>query len=53
VVSNSYSSEVAANILILIGLYVKDNRLGRVTGTGGGYRLDTTDDQAFINQFLP
>jgi secreted trypsin-like serine protease len=22
-------------------------------GTGGGYRVDTMDDQAFINQFLP
>jgi secreted trypsin-like serine protease len=22
-------------------------------GTGGGYRVDTIDDQAFINQFLP
>jgi secreted trypsin-like serine protease len=22
-------------------------------GTGGGYRVDTEDDQAFINQFLP
>jgi secreted trypsin-like serine protease len=22
-------------------------------GTGGGYRVDTVDDQAFINQFLP
>ncbi len=22
-------------------------------GTGGGYRVDTADDQAFINQFLP
>jgi secreted trypsin-like serine protease len=22
-------------------------------GTGGGYRVDTVEDQAFINQFLP
>ncbi|MBI5961826.1 MAG: Uma2 family endonuclease [Chloroflexi bacterium] len=39
VVSNSYSSLVAAQILIEIGAYVKKRRLGYVTGADGGYRV--------------
>ena len=53
VVSNSYSSEVAANILILIGIYVKHNRLGRVTGADGGYMVAGQrfiPDVAFISK---
>ncbi len=37
VVSNSYCSEVAANIVILLGAYVKSRKLGRLTGADGGY----------------
>jgi hypothetical protein len=37
VVSNSYSSECAANILILLGGFVKAHKSGRVTGADGGY----------------
>lgn len=53
VVSNSYSSEVAANILILIGIYVKNNHLGRVTGADGGYMVAGQrfiPDVAFISK---
>jgi Uma2 family endonuclease len=37
VVSNSYSSVVAARILMEIGMVAKTHRLGRVTGADGGY----------------
>ena len=36
-VSNNYSSEIAATILILLGMFVKTHKLGRVTGADGGY----------------
>jgi Uma2 family endonuclease len=37
VVSNSFSSETAANILAEILTYAKKRKLGRVTGADGGY----------------
>jgi Uma2 family endonuclease len=37
VVSNSYSSEIAALLLIRVGGHVLANKLGRVTGADGGY----------------
>ena len=37
VVSNNRSSRVAANLIILIGSFVKQNNLGYVTGADGGY----------------
>jgi len=39
VVSNSYSSEIAANVLAEIRMFVKGQKLGRVTGADGGYRV--------------
>ena len=52
VVSNSYSSESAANILILLGGFVKTHKLGRVTGADGGYIVSGGQympDVAFIS----
>jgi Uma2 family endonuclease len=52
VVSNSYSSECAANILILLGGFVKTHKLGRVTGADGGYIVSGGQyipDVAFIS----
>lgn len=37
--SNAYSSEIAAHILIMVGLYVKTNKLGHITGEQGGYMV--------------
>jgi Uma2 family endonuclease len=37
VVSNSYCSEIAANIMIELGGFVKRNKLGRMTSADGGY----------------
>ncbi len=37
VVSSSYSSETAANLLAEIRLFTKVHKLGRVTGADGGY----------------
>lgn len=37
VVSNSLASEIAANILIALGVFVKAHNLGRITGADGGY----------------
>ena len=39
VVCNSYSSIVAAQVLIAIGAYVKKRGLGYVTGEAGGYSV--------------
>ncbi len=39
-VSNNYSSEVAARILYWITHYVIQNNLGRVTGAGGGDAIE-------------
>jgi Uma2 family endonuclease len=39
VVSNSYSSLVAAQVLIALGAYVNHHRLGYVTGADGGYKV--------------
>jgi Uma2 family endonuclease len=51
VVANNYSSEVAALILMFIGLFVRQNDLGRVTGADGGYHVSGEryiPDVAFI-----
>ncbi|MAS36710.1 MAG: hypothetical protein CL610_22085 [Anaerolineaceae bacterium] len=51
VVSNNYSSKVAANILIAIGMYIKGKNLGDVTGADGGYVISGEryiPDVAFI-----
>lgn len=37
VVSNNYSSEVAARIMTFIGMFVLKFKLGRLTGADGGY----------------
>lgn len=53
VVSNNYSSEVAASILTEIGGFVKKNKLGRVTGADGGYRVSGEryiPDVAFVSK---
>jgi Uma2 family endonuclease len=53
VVSNNYSSEIAARILIEIGIYVKSRNVGRVTGADGGYRVSGEryiPDVAFISR---
>ena len=40
VVSNSYSSEIAANIIFFIKLFLRDHKLnGRVTSSDGGYMI--------------
>ncbi len=39
VVSNNYSSEIAANILAEIRMFIKGKSLGRVTGADGGYSV--------------
>lgn len=37
VVSNNYSSQVAARILTFLGMYLLENDIGYVTGADGGY----------------
>jgi Uma2 family endonuclease len=52
VVSNNYSSEVAALLLIHIGGHVLANKLGHVTGADGGYIVSGEKyipDVAFIS----
>jgi Uma2 family endonuclease len=44
VVSNSYSSLVAAQVLIALGAYVNHHRLGYVTGADGGYKVAEKED---------
>jgi Uma2 family endonuclease len=51
--SNSYASEVAARILIKIGIYREANPIGRVTGAEGGYQVGDEryiPDVAFVSQ---
>jgi Uma2 family endonuclease len=53
VVSNNYSSEIAARILIEIGIFVKNKNMGRVTGADGGYMVSGEryiPDTAFISR---
>jgi Uma2 family endonuclease len=53
VVSNNYSSEIAARILIEIGIFVKNKNMGRVTGADGGYMVSGEryiPDVAFISR---
>lgn len=52
VVSTSYSSETAANLLAEIRLFTKVHKLGRVTGADGGYVVGAEryiPDVAFIS----
>jgi Uma2 family endonuclease len=52
VVSNNYSSLVAAQVLIELGAYVKRHHLGYVTGADGGYKVageDYIPDVGFIS----
>lgn len=52
VVSNSYSSEIAAIILGELRAFIKGKTLGRVTGADGGYIIDGEryiPDAAFIS----
>lgn len=52
VVSNDRSSQVAANIIILLGGYIKQQKLGRLTGADGGYMINGEryiPDVAFIS----
>lgn len=39
VVSNNKASESAGNVVILLGGFVKPRKLGRVTGSDGGYTI--------------
>ncbi len=53
VVSNSYSSEVAALVLIILGGFVRSHQSGRVTGADGGYSVAGEryiPDVAFISK---
>jgi Uma2 family endonuclease len=53
VVSNSDASEIAANLLAEIQVFVKAHHLGRVTGADGGYRVSGEDyipDVGFISK---
>ena len=52
VVSNGDSSRKAANLIIFVGSHVKANRLGRITGADGGYKVSGEDyipDAAFMS----
>jgi Uma2 family endonuclease len=51
--SNVYSSEVTAQIIRYLGNFVYPNRLGRVTGEGGGYKVAgarLAPDAAFVSK---
>ena len=50
--SNPYSSKIAATLLIEIGIYLKTNNLGHLTGEAGGYMVSGeryAPDVAFIS----
>ncbi len=50
--SNAYSSEVSAQIIRHLGNFVYPNRLGHVTGEGGGYKVAgarLAPDAAFVS----
>jgi Uma2 family endonuclease len=52
VVSNNKASESAGNMIIFLGGFVKPRRLGRVTGSDGGYTISGEQyipDCAFVN----
>lgn len=40
VVSNSYASTIAGNILAELRMFAKKHKLGRITGADGGYRVN-------------
>jgi Uma2 family endonuclease len=51
--SNAYSSEISAQVIRHLGNHVYPNRLGRVTGEGGGYKVAgarLAPDAAFISR---
>jgi len=51
--SNPYSSQIAARFLIELGIYLKANDLGHVTGEAGGYQVSGeryAPDVAFISK---
>lgn len=53
VVSNNYASEIAARVLIKIGIYLESNPIGRLTGADGGYQVSGDryiPDVAFISK---
>lgn len=53
VVSNNYSSQIAARILTFIGMYLINHSIGYVTGADGGYRVKGEryiPDVAFISK---
>ena len=52
-VSSNYSSEIGARFLIVIGMFVLSNDLGRVTGADGGYQVSGEryiPDVAFVSK---
>jgi len=51
--SNPYSSQIAARFLIELGIYLKTNDRGHVTGEAGGYQVSGeryAPDVAFISK---
>jgi Uma2 family endonuclease len=51
--SNPYSSQIAARFLIELGIYLKTNNRGHVTGEAGGYQVSGeryAPDVAFISK---
>ena len=52
VVSNNKASESASNMIIFLGAFVKPRKLGRVTGSDGGYTISEEQyipDCAFVS----
>ena len=52
VVSNNKASESASNMIIFLGSFVKPRKLGRVTGSDGGYTISEEQyipDCAFVS----
>jgi len=50
--SNAYVSKIAAQLIILIGMYLRNHDLGHITGEGGGYMVNSeryAPDVAFIS----
>ncbi len=39
VVSNNYSSKIGANVLIAVGGFIREHKLGDITGADGGYEV--------------
>lgn len=52
-VSSDVSAVVGATLIVLIGAFVRQNRLGYVTGKQGGYRIGENNlipDLAFVSK---